>query len=71
MSELLKATSPAQRMAGALAWSALVRDLAWQGAMQHAGHGGEASVVNRFLRQLYGSEFASWATRELAALGGD
>ena len=69
--ELLKGISPPERMGRALALSALVRDLAWQGAVRHAGHLGAAAVVDRFLRQLYGAEFATWVTRERGALDGD
>jgi len=70
--ELLKTMSPAQRLASALAWSDLVRDLAWQGAVRYAGHLGQAAVVDRFLRQLYGPKVAAWvAGQGAAALHGD
>lgn len=68
--ELLRAMTPPERLARALALTALARDLAWQGAMRHAGHLGAAGVVDRFLRQLYGPEFAARITSERAATPG-
>jgi hypothetical protein len=64
--------SPPERLARALALSALARDLAWQGALRHAGHLGTAAVVERFLRQLYGPDVAAWIASERAtARGGE
>lgn len=51
--------SPSERFMRALALSAYVRQLAWQGAQQHAGARGEAAVIDRFLRQLYGADVAA------------
>ena len=57
--EGIAAMSGAERLERALALTAFVRDLAWQGATLHAGHLGHAAVVERFLRQLYGDEVAT------------
>jgi len=70
--ELLRTLSPPERLARALALTALARDLAWQGALRHAGHLGTAGVVDRFLRQLYGPEVATRiASERAAALDGE
>ena len=55
---LVRALSKTERLERALALSAFVRRLAWEGATRHAGAGGRAAVVERFLRQLYGPELA-------------
>lgn len=57
--ERLRALPPPERLLRALALTALVRDLAWQGATLHAGHLGAEGVLDRFLSQLYGPEFAA------------
>ncbi|MFN2400780.1 MAG: hypothetical protein ABR543_19405 [Gemmatimonadaceae bacterium] len=54
--ELIRGVPKPERFIRALALSALVRDLAWQGATRHAGHLGADAVVERFLLQLYGSD---------------
>jgi hypothetical protein len=58
LSAMLQQLSPSERFLRALALSAYVRQLAWQGARQHAGTRGEAAVVDRFLTQLYGADVA-------------
>ena len=55
---LLAALTPADRLRRALALSAYVRALAWQGARLHSGAGGPDAVRDRFLEQLYGSAVA-------------
>ena len=55
---MLQDASPAERLLRALALSAYVRAVAWQGAVLHAEGQGEAAVIERFLRQLYGSDVA-------------
>ncbi len=55
--ELLRAMSPAERLARALALTSLVRDLVWQGALLHADDRGAGAVVERFLQQLHGPGF--------------
>jgi hypothetical protein len=47
-----------ERLRRALALTALAMDLAWAGAVRHAGHQGHAAVVRRFLRQVHGDEVA-------------
>ncbi len=64
--EQLRAAYPEDRLARTLELSAFVRGLAWGGAVLHAGHLGTVGVVDRFLRQLYGPEFAAWAVSRLA-----
>ncbi len=56
--ELIAAVPGPERLTRALALSAFVRDLAWQGATLHVGHLGSEAVVERFARQLYGPEIA-------------
>jgi len=56
--DLIAAVPPAERLHNALALTALVRDLAWQGATLHSGHLGNEAVVERFCLQLYGPEIA-------------
>lgn len=58
--------SPSERFMMALALSAYVRQLAWQGAKQHAGSRGQAAVVDRFLQQLYGADVAAVFRSEVA-----
>ena len=48
----------ADRFIRALALSAYLRELAWQGAVLHAGQQGDTAVVDRFLLQLYGAGVA-------------
>lgn len=55
---LLAALTPADRLLRALALSAYVRALAWQGAHLHSGASGADAVRDRFLEQLYGSDVA-------------
>ncbi len=56
--ELIAAVPAPERLTRALALSAFVRDLAWQGATSHVGHLGTSAVVERFAQQLYGPEIA-------------
>ncbi len=56
--ELIAAVPAPERLTRALALSAFVRDLVWQGATGHVGHLGSAAVVERFALQLYGPEIA-------------
>lgn len=57
---MLARLSLSERFMHALTLSAYVRQLAWQGAQQHADAHGETAVVDRFLTQLYGVEVATW-----------
>lgn len=52
----LRAIPKAERLARALALSALARDLAWQGALRHTEGQGHTATVRRFLLQMYGPE---------------
>ena len=54
----LKELSKSDRFVRALALSAYVRRLAWQGAALHAGAQGADAVTHRFLLQLYGADIA-------------
>ncbi len=63
---MIRRLSPSERFVRALALSAYVRQLAWQGARRHAGPGGDSAVVDRFLTQLYGADVA----RSYRAAGG-
>ena len=56
---MLRQLSPSERFARALALSAYVRQLAWQGARRYAGAQGETATVDRFLTQLYGADVAT------------
>lgn len=62
LTDLVRALPPAERLARALALSALARQLAWQGARAHVREDGAAAVLDRFLRQLYGPELAARIT---------
>lgn len=55
---MLRRLSPSERFVRALALSAYVRQLAWQGARRHSSAQGETAVVARFLTQLYGADVA-------------
>ena len=55
---MLRDASPADRFMRAMALSAYLRALVWQGAVIHAGHQGADAVADRFLRQLYGEDVA-------------
>ena len=52
--------SMSERFVHALALSAFVRALAWQGAVLHAVSQDADAVVDRFVLQLYGAEVAAW-----------
>lgn len=54
--QLIRSQSKPDRLRRAFNLSAMVRAFSWQGAVRHAGHLGEAAVVERFLMQLYGPE---------------
>ena len=56
--DLIAAVPAPERLTRALALTAFVRDLAWQGATLHVGHLGSEAVVERFAQQLYGPEIA-------------
>ena len=56
---MIRRLSPSERFVRALTLSAYVRQLAWQGAQQHAGSHGETAIIDRFLTQLYGAEVAA------------
>lgn len=62
--DLIRSIPRPQRLAHALALSALVRAMAWQGAVRHSAHAGDLAVAERFLLQLYGPDVA----RRTAAL---
>ena len=55
---LVRQLSKSERFVRALALSAYVRNLAWQGALRHSGSSGKAATVDRFLTQLYGAKIA-------------
>ena len=48
---LVRQLSKSERFVRALALSAYVRNLAWQGALRHSGSRGESATVDRFLTQ--------------------
>lgn len=56
---LVKKLTKSEQFVRALALSAYVRNLAWQGALRHSGSRGESATVDRFLTQLYGAKIAS------------
>jgi hypothetical protein len=55
---LLRGLPLGERFARALALTSLARAFAWQGARRRVGHLGEDAVLERFLVQLYGPDFA-------------
>lgn len=59
--------SPSERFLRALALSAGVRGLAWEGARLNAVTPDTAGVVLRFVRQLYGDDVALMWQRRTAA----
>ncbi len=65
--ELIAAVPAPERLTRALALSAFVRDLAWQGATLHVGHLGSEAVVERFAQQLYGPEIAERITSSVSS----
>ncbi|MEX0692746.1 MAG: hypothetical protein WD934_03330 [Gemmatimonadales bacterium] len=65
----IKALTPAERLARALALSELGRRLAWAGAVQVAEAQGPAAVRHRFLVQVYGATTADWVARCIAREG--
>lgn len=54
----LRRVPKAERFVRALALSAYVRELAWQGAQRSAGAFGPHAVTHRFMLQLYGPTVA-------------
>ena len=56
-----------ERLRRALELTVLAMDLAWAGAVRHAGHQGHAAVVRRFLRQVHGDEVARAYESRLAS----
>ncbi|HUG27692.1 MAG TPA: hypothetical protein VMK53_05280 [Gemmatimonadales bacterium] len=67
---LLAALTPAERLARALALSALARDFAWAGARSRTGSHAPADVRQRFLLQVYGDDVARWVALRVAAEAG-
>lgn len=65
--DFVRSVPKSQRLARAMALSALARDMAWQGATRHSGHRGAAAVTERFLLQLYGADFAARVAASLRA----
>ncbi len=65
--KLIAAVPAPERLTRALALSAFVRDLVWQGATRHVGHLGRAAVVERFALQLYGPEIAERITSSVSS----
>jgi hypothetical protein len=65
--DLIAAVPPAERLHNALALTALVRDLAWEGATLHYGHLGNDAVVARFALQLYGPDIAERIVSSLSS----
>ena len=55
---MVRQLSKSERFIRALALSAYVRNLAWQGALRHSGSRGEAATVDRYMTQLYGAKIA-------------
>ena len=66
---LIGALTPAERLSGALALSALAREFAWAGARQRDGDRGPDAVRQRFLEQAYGGHLAAWVQVRIAAEG--
>ena len=66
----IRALSPADRLARALALSALGREFAWAGARRVAGSRGPDAVRYRFLEQTVGAGMAGWVERRIAAESG-
>lgn len=64
---LLAALTPAERLARALALSALARDFAWAGARNRLGSHAPADVRRQFLLQVYGDGVARFVARRVAA----
>lgn len=62
----IRALSPAERLARALALSELTRRIAWAGASRVAGEEGPTAVRRRFLVQMYGAAAADWVARRIA-----
>lgn len=56
---MVRLLSPSERFVRALALSAFVRQLAWQGARRSAGAPRDTATVDRFLTQLYGADVAA------------
>lgn len=67
--QLLSALTPGERFLRALALSAYVRGLVWQGAASVAAPDGPAAVRDRFLRQVYGDDIAQQVNARLAVNG--
>ena len=67
--ERLASLTPGERFLKALALSAYVRELAWQGARMNASSQNAPAVVERFLQQLYGDEVARDVIARLARNG--
>lgn len=63
---LLATLTPAERLARALALSALARDFAWAGARSSAEGQAPANVRQRFLLQVYGDGVAGWVAHRAA-----
>ena len=53
---LIRTLSKPERLRRALALSALVRQLAWEGTMLRAAHLGPTAQKQRYLAQLYGPD---------------
>lgn len=64
---ILAALTPAERLARALALSALARDFAWAGAQNRIGSDAPAEVRERFLMQVYGVDVARFVAHQVAA----
>ncbi|MDZ4260011.1 MAG: hypothetical protein U0974_00125 [Gemmatimonadales bacterium] len=66
----MRALSPSDRFARALALSALGQEFAWAGAWRVAGSRGPDAVRRRFLEQAFGEDMADWVERRIAAESG-
>ncbi len=64
---VLAALTPAERLARALALSALARDFAWAGARSRIGSDAPAELRERFLTQVYGIDVARFVAHQVAA----
>jgi hypothetical protein len=55
---MIRGLTPAERFVRALALTAYVRRLAWQGAYRRAGALGPEAIIDRFITQLHGVTIA-------------
>lgn len=70
-SALLKGLSGPDRLERALALSALIRSLAWEGALRDARGKGSEAVRDRFLIKLYGARTATQLSQTIRSCSRD